>query len=62
MNGNHDMIDADVLYHPSMIIPAIELTTMKYATGAPVKGTLTLDSPLVTKANAAEYYKPDSPY
>lgn len=62
MDGDHDMIDADVLYHPSLIVPAIELTTMKYATGAPAKGTLQLDSPLVTQENAAEYYKPDSPY
>jgi ribose transport system substrate-binding protein len=56
------MIDADVLYHPSLIVPAIELTTMKYATGAPISGTYQLASPLVTKANAADYYNPDSPY
>ena len=62
MDGGNDMVDADVLYHPSLVIPAIELTTMKFATGAPIKGTFQLDSPLITKANAAEYYKPDSPY
>ena len=62
MDGSNDMVDADVLYHPSLVIPAIELTTMKYATGAPIRGTFQLDSPMITKANAAEYYKSDSPY
>ncbi len=62
MDGDHDMIDADVLYHPSLIVPAIELTTMHYATGAPAEGVFQLDSPLVTQENAENYYKPDSPY
>ncbi|WP_275259716.1 hypothetical protein [Gemmobacter caeruleus] len=31
-------------------------------TQAPVQGVYTLDSPLITAENAAEYYFPDSPY
>ena len=44
------------------MIPAIELTTMKFATQAPIQGRYVLDSPLITKDNAKGYYFPDSPY
>lgn len=54
--------DADIFYPPTLIIPAIEVTAMKYATQAPIGGEYVLDSPLITKENAAEYYFPDSPY
>jgi ABC-type glucose/galactose transport system permease subunit len=29
---------------------------------APVRGTVKLDAPLITQANAKEYYFPDSPF
>lgn len=61
MDGN-DLVDADIFYPPTLIIPAIEITAMKYATQAPVRGRYILDSPLITKANSAEFYFPDAPY
>ncbi|MGO4855452.1 substrate-binding domain-containing protein [Phaeovulum sp. W22_SRMD_FR3] len=61
-DGTNDMIDADVLYHPSLIVPAIEMTAMHFALGMPIEGTFQLDSPTVTKENAAQYYNADSPY
>lgn len=60
-DGN-DMVDADIFYPPTLIIPAIELVTMKFATKAPINGRYVLGSPLITKDNAAEYYFPDAPY
>lgn len=54
--------DADIFYPPTLIIPAIELTAMKFATQAPIHGQYVLDSPLITKENAADYYFPESPY
>ena len=61
MDG-HEAVDADIFYPPTIIIPAIELTTLKYATQAPISGRYVLGSPLITKDNASEYYFPDSPY
>lgn len=55
-------IDADIFYPPTIIIPAIELTVMRFATQAPVLGRYVLDSPLITKDNAKDYYFPASPY
>ena len=55
-------IDADIFYPPTIVIPAIELTTMKFATQAPIQGRYVLDSPLITKENAKSFYFPDSPY
>ena len=54
-------VDADIFYPSTIIIPAIELTTMKFATQAPILGRYVLDSPLVTKDNAKDYYLPASP-
>lgn len=61
MDGD-TLIDADIFYPPTLIIPAIELTVMRYATQAPIQGQYVLNSPLITQENAAEYYFPDSPY
>ena len=55
-------VDADIFYPPTIIIPAIELTTMKFTTQAPIQGRYVLDSPLITKDNAKDYYFPASPY
>jgi len=60
-DGN-EMVDADIFYPPTLIIPAIELVTMKFATQAPINGHYVLGSPLITKENASEYYFPDAPY
>ncbi|SMD06497.1 substrate-binding domain-containing protein [Primorskyibacter flagellatus] len=56
------LIDADIFYPPTLIVPAIEITTMRYATQAPIQGRYELDSPLITKENAVDFYFPDSPY
>lgn len=61
MDG-HPMIESSIFSPPSVIVPAIELVAMRYATQAPIVGRYILDSPLITKENAAEYYFPESPY
>ena len=61
MSGD-PLIDADIFYPPTLIIPAIELTAMRFATQTPIAGQYVLDSPLITAENAADYYFPESPY
>ncbi|WP_394155957.1 ABC transporter substrate-binding protein [Loktanella salsilacus] len=56
------MIPADVTYPPSMIATAIELTAVGMTSTAPVSGTFTIGSVLVTPDNAAQFYFPDSPF
>jgi len=56
------MVPIDIVYSPSMIANAIELTALHYTAKLPVNGTYILDSPLVTPENAAQYYFPDSPF
>ena len=41
--------------------PAIEVTSMRYATQSPIRGRYVLDSPLITAENAAEFCFPGSP-
>jgi ribose transport system substrate-binding protein len=52
----------DVLYPPAMIATAIQVTVAHFYGGAPVRGTYLIGSPLITQANAKEFYFPDSPY
>ncbi len=56
------IVPADVTYPPAMIATAIEMTALKFVSNAPVEGRFTIDSVLVTKDNAAQYYFPDSPF
>ena len=49
-------------YDPGMIGTAIEMTALRFVGGVPVRGRFIIRSPLITKANAAEFYHPDSPY
>ena len=56
------LVPIDIVYSPSMIANAIELTALHYIAKLPVNGTYILDSPLVTPENAAQYYFPDSPF
>ena len=56
------LVPIDIVYSPSMIANAIELTALRYTAKLPVKGTYILDAPLVTPENAAQYYFPDSPF
>jgi ribose transport system substrate-binding protein len=56
------LVPIDIVYSPSMIANAIELTALRYTARLQVKGTYIVDSPLVTPENAAQYYFPDSPF
>ena len=56
------MIPADVTYPPAMIATAIEMTAVGLTSSAPVSGTFTIGSVLVTPENAADYYFEDSPF
>ncbi|QPH52296.1 substrate-binding domain-containing protein [Pontivivens ytuae] len=55
-------IPATVLYPPSMIATAIDLTVARFMSNGPVEGTFNLASPLITEANAEAFYYEDSPY
>ncbi|MCB8881775.1 substrate-binding domain-containing protein [Acidisoma cellulosilytica] len=61
MDGSK-LVPIDVGYDPGMVGTAIELTALKFETGLPMRGSFIVRSPLITQANAAEYYHPDSPY
>ena len=62
VENKDELIPVDIVYSPSMIANAIEVTALHFTAKLPVNGTYILDSPLVTPANAAEYYFPDSPF
>lgn len=61
MDGDK-MVPIDVGYDPGMIGTAIELTALRFEGGVPVRGRFILASPMITKANASEFYHPDTPY
>jgi ribose transport system substrate-binding protein len=52
----------EVPYPPSMIKTAIYMTAAQFNGQAPIRGTVKLDAPLITKENADEYYFPNSPF
>lgn len=56
------MIPANVTYPPAMIATAIEMTAVGMTSSAPVAGTFTIGSVLVTPDNAADFYFEDSPF
>ena len=56
------MTPINVLYPPSMIATALELTVANFYDQVPVRGKYILDATLVTKDNAKEFYFPDSPF
>lgn len=71
-NGMKDIvkkvIDGDKMtpietpYPPAMIKTAIWITAAHLIGNAPARGAVKLDAPLITKANANEYYFPNSPF
>jgi ribose transport system substrate-binding protein len=61
MDGSK-LVPVDVGYDPAMIGTAIELTALKFVSGVPMRGRFILQSPVITKDNAGEFYHPDSPY
>lgn len=56
------MVPVNVLYPPSMVGTAMELTAAALYDAVPVHGTYTLDATLITPENAKNYYFPDSPF
>lgn len=61
MDGD-EMIPVGVTYPPSMIATAIEMTAVGMVSNAPVSGTFTIGSVLITPENAEQFYYPDSPF
>jgi ribose transport system substrate-binding protein len=61
MDGDK-MAPVNVLYPPSMVGTAMELTAAALYDAVPVHGTYTLDATLITPDNAKNYYFPDSPF
>lgn len=61
MDGDR-LTPVDVLYPPSMISTAMELTALKLIANIPVEGEYILGSPLITQENAEQYYFPESPF
>ncbi|MFQ6546453.1 substrate-binding domain-containing protein [Aestuariibius sp. 2305UL40-4] len=57
-----ETIPATVLYPPSMIATAMDLTVARFMSNGPVEGTFNLASPLITSDNAEAFYYADSPY
>ena len=49
-------------YPPSMIKSAIYMTAAQFNGQAPVRGSFLLGAPLITPANADQFYFPDSPF
>jgi ribose transport system substrate-binding protein len=62
MEGDDDMVPANVTYPPAMIATAIELTALRFVSNAPVAGEFIIGSELITPENAEDYYFPDSPF
>ncbi len=62
VQNKDELIPVDIVYSPSMIANAIEVTALHFTARLPVNGTYILDSPLVTPDNASQYYFPDSPF
>ncbi|AWK88224.1 substrate-binding domain-containing protein [Azospirillum thermophilum] len=56
------LVPADVLYPPSMIAEAMEITAKHLVEKAPIKKEYIIEATLVTPENAAKYYYPDSPF
>ena len=61
MEGDR-LTPVDVLYPPAMISTAMEITALHFYGDVPVEGSYILGSPLITKANAKQYYFEDSPF
>ncbi len=61
MDGDK-MVPVNVLYPPSMVGTAMEMTAAALYDSVPVHGTYTLDATLITPENAKNYYFPDSPF
>lgn len=61
MDGN-ELVPVDVLYPPSMIATAMDVTVAAFKSNGPVAGRYILGATLITQDNAASFYFPDSPF
>jgi ribose transport system substrate-binding protein len=61
MDGD-ELVPVDVLYPPSMIATAMEVTAVAYVSDVPVLGEYILDATLITQENAEQYYFPDAAF
>jgi ribose transport system substrate-binding protein len=61
MDGD-ELTPIDVLYPPSMIATAMDITAMKFVSNAAVEGRYILGATVVTQENAEDFYFPDSPF
>lgn len=61
MEGN-ELVPVDVLYPPSMIATAMDVTVAAFKSNGPVAGRYILGATLITQENAADFYFPDSPF
>ncbi|MFH1805082.1 MAG: substrate-binding domain-containing protein [Pseudomonadota bacterium] len=56
------LVPIDVLYPPSMIATAMDITALKFVSNGAVEGRYILGATLVTQENASNFYFPDSPF
>jgi len=61
MDGD-PMMPVDVLYSPSMVAVAMDVTAAGLETHIPVRGSYILNATLVTKDNAKDFFFKDSPF
>lgn len=61
MDGN-ELVPVDVLYPPSMIATAMDVTVNAFTSNGPVAGRYILGATLIDKSNAESFYFPDSPF
>jgi ribose transport system substrate-binding protein len=61
MDGD-PMIPVDVLYSPSMVAVAMDVTAAGLEDHVPVRGSYILNATLVTKDNAKDFFFKDSPF
>jgi ribose transport system substrate-binding protein len=61
MDGD-PQLPVNVTYPPAQISTAIELTALRFVSGAPVSGRFVIGSQLITHENAEDFYFPDSPF
>ena len=61
MNGD-PLVPVDVLYSPSMVAVAMDVTAAGLVNKLPVRGSYILNATLVTKENAKDFYFADSPF
>jgi ribose transport system substrate-binding protein len=61
MDGD-PLMPVDVLYSPSMVAVAMDITAFGLEAHIPVRGNYILNATLVTKENAKDFYFKDSPF